>query len=409
MARSSPTRTSRKSPNRDVLGQTRRHAAHIPIHIPEQAKDRHKVLVLQGGGALGAYQAGAFEALADSGLSPDWVAGISIGSINCALIAGNPPEKRVAALRDFWEKTSMATASLPFVPTGIARGPWNSASSLEAMMFGVPGFFRPRMPSAWITKFTDPTKISYYDTAPLRDTLERLVDFDLLNDGPVRVSLGAVNIETGNLTYFDSEDTILTPDHVMASGALPPGFPPIEIDGALYWDGGLVSNAPLQYVLEDGLQLSCAQGNCPPLLIYQVDLFPASGEAPATLAGIETREKDIRFSSRTRATTDRMKDLSRVSELARRLAAKLPPELRDDPDLRLLMDAAANSDVTVIHLIYRHFAYENGSKDYEFSRPSMLEHWQAGSRDVQRSHANADWETLLAPGEGMKAFDLSLR
>ncbi len=243
MARSSPP-YSRKSPNRDVLGQTRRHAAHIPIHIPEQAKDRHKVLVLQGGGALGAYQAGAFEALADSGLSPDWVAGISIGSINCALIAGNPPEKRVAALRDFWEKTSMATASLPFVPTGIARGPWNSASSLEAMMFGVPGFFRPRMPSAWITKFTDPTKISYYDTAPLRETLERLVDFDLLNDGPVRVSLGAVNIETGNLTYFDSEDTILTPDHVMASGALPPGFPPIEIDGALYWDGGLVSNAP---------------------------------------------------------------------------------------------------------------------------------------------------------------------
>jgi NTE family protein len=277
------------------------------------------------------------------------------------------------------------------------------------MMFGVPGFFRPRFPSAWITKFTDPTKVSYYDTAPLRDTLERLVDFKRLNNGPVRVSLGAVNVETGNLTYFDSEDTVITPDHVMASGALPPGFAPVEIDGALYWDGGLVSNAPLQYVLEDGLQLSCAQGTCPPLLIYQVDLFPASGEAPATLAGIETREKDIRFSSRTRAATDRMKDLSRVSELARRLAAKLPPELRDDPDLKLLMGAAAHSDVTVIHLIYRHFAYENGSKDYEFSRPSMLEHWQSGARDVQRSHANADWETLLAPGEGMKAFDLSLR
>ncbi|TMV93588.1 patatin-like phospholipase family protein [Thioclava sp. BHET1] len=374
--------------------------------LPAAVRDREKVLVLQGGGALGAYQAGAFTALSDAGLSPDWVAGTSIGAINCALIAGNPKGERGNALKTFWERVTKATAGLPFVPTGAARSQWNTAAAMGAMFFGVPGFFSPRMPGSAFSPFRSPDAVSVYDTSPLRETLLELVDFDLLNDGPVRVSLGAVNVENGNMVYFDSETTRLGPEHIMASGALPPAFAPIEIDGALYWDGGLVSNAPLQYVLEEGVRLTNETGNGSPMLIFQVDLFSASGAAPRTLGEIEAREKDIRFSSRTRAATQRMEIAAQVAKIARSLGDKLPAEWRDDPDLKRLMNVAANTDVTLLHLIYRQAAYENGQKDYEFSRASMREHWQAGERDVRRIHAKADWDVLLAHGEGMKSFDL---
>lgn len=377
-----------------------------PSPEPVAVQDRCRVLVLQGGGALGAYQAGAYQALAEAGHAPDWVAGTSIGAINACLIAGNAPEERVAALSTFWNRVTSPTAGIPLVPKGMLRGGWNEAAALQATFFGVPGFFTPRLPPSPFAPFVDPSRVSYYDTAPLRATLEELIDFDLLNDGPVRVSLGAVNVETGNMVYFDSEDTRISADHVMASGALPPAFPPVEIEGALYWDGGLVSNAPLQYVLEDGLALGASDTPCPAMLIYQVDLFSARGRAPASVFEIEAREKDIRFSSRTRAATDKMVLLANVAQIARRLAEKLPEALRDDPDLARLTGAAAQTDITLLHLIYRQSAHEGGSKDYEFSRPSMREHWMAGARDVARTHHNADWPRLLAHGEGMKAFDL---
>ena len=252
----------------------------------DRAKHDDYVLVLQGGGALGAYQAGVFEAMSAEGIAPNWVTGISIGAINCALIAGNAPGERVARLREFWELVSSALPDPWFRTDGDRRAFLNGASALQSLLFGVPGFFAPRVPPAFLRAPGTPEAISYYDTAPLRTTLERLVDFDRLNGGDVRLSIGAVNVRTGNFAYFDSAKQRIDARHIMASGALPPGLPPVEIDGEHYWDGGLVSNTPLDYVLE--------QPGGGHRVIFQVDLFPARGDFPATLFDVAEREKDIR-------------------------------------------------------------------------------------------------------------------
>ncbi len=230
----------------------------------ENAKAEQCVLVLQGGGALGAYQAGVYEKLAANGHAPDWVSGISIGAINAALIAGNPPERRVERLRSFWRTVSSRLMAEPTMPGERARSLFNDASASFAVIFGLPGFFEPRIPPAMTFPPGAPEALSYYETAPLRQTLEKLVDFDLINAKKTRLSVGTVNIRTGNFVYFDNHQQIIGPEHIMASGALPPGFPPIEIDGEHYWDGGLVSNTPLQYVLDETPR--------PDMLIFQIDL-----------------------------------------------------------------------------------------------------------------------------------------
>ena len=233
------------------------------------------VLVLQGGGALGAYQAGAYEALCEAGHTPNWVAGISIGSVNAAIIAGNPPEKRAERLREFWDRVSSWLLGRPLANDDNSRRIFNETSAALAAASGVPGFFEPRVPPAVLMPQGTPEAISVYDTSPLRATLLELVDFDLLNSGLVRVSLGAVQVKTGNMKYFDTaRGQTVGPEHVMASGALPPGFPPIEIDGQPYWDGGLVSNTPLQFVLEKS-------GPREDMVIFQIDLFSAKGSSAA--------------------------------------------------------------------------------------------------------------------------------
>jgi len=361
------------------------------------------ILVLQGGGALGAYQAGVYEALTAMDQTPDWVAGISIGAINAALIAGNPPQRRVERLREFWEGLS----SFPFAPTlpplGIhldgARDALNETNATIAMLFGVAGFFSPRVPAAPFQPPGTPAAISYYDTAPLRDSLDRLVDFDLLNSGTVRLSVGAVNVTRGNFCYFDSREQRIDVRHVMASGALPPGFPPVEIDGEYYWDGGIVSNTPLQYVLDEPGRR--------PRLVFQVDLFAARGEMPATLAEASEREKDIRYSSRTRLNTTYELRRQATVQAAQRLLARLPASLRDDPDAKLLAAIPAEAAVDVVHLIYRSKHYESQSKDYEFSRASMLEHWAAGLADTQATLEDPRWTGRDRRDTGVHVFDLA--
>ena len=361
------------------------------------------ILVLQGGGALGAYQAGVYEALTAMDQTPDWVAGISIGAINAALIAGNPPQRRVERLREFWEGVS----SFPFAPTlpplGIhldgARDALNETNATIAMLFGVAGFFSPRVPAAPFQPPGTPAAISYYDTAPLRDSLDRLVDFDLLNSGTVRLSVGAVNVTRGNFCYFDSREQRIDVRHVMASGALPPGFPPVEIDGEYYWDGGIVSNTPLQYVLDEPGRR--------PRLVFQVDLFAARGEMPATLAEASEREKDIRYSSRTRLNTTYELRRQATVQAAQRLLARLPASLRDDPDAKLLAAIPAEAAVDVVHLIYRSKHYESQSKDYEFSRASMLEHWAAGLADTQATLEDPRWTGRDRRDTGVHVFDLA--
>jgi NTE family protein len=360
-----------------------------------------RILVLQGGGALGAYQAGVYEALAAADQAPHWVAGISIGAINAALIAGNPPERRVQRLHEFWDTVTSAYVMLtsPLSPPAGLRSAMNDASATLGAVFGLPGFFVPRFPAAPFQMPGTAGALSLYDTGPLRATLEQLVDFDLLNGGSMRLSVGAVNVRTGNFAYFDTVDRRLDARHIMASGALPPGFPPVEIDGDWYWDGGLVSNTPLQYVLDQ------PDARC--RLVFQVDLFPAEGPMPTDLMQVAEREKDIRFSSRTRLNTTNALARRAMAQAAHRLIAKLPAGLADDPDVQALNAASRQAGVTVVHLIHRRKRYETQSKDYEFSRVSMLEHWQAGRADMTRTLDHPDWHARTPPEEGSRVFDLT--
>jgi NTE family protein len=363
-----------------------------------------RVMVLQGGGALGSYQAGAYQALCHHDFEPEWLAGISIGAVNAAIIAGNPPEKRLERLKEFWDMVSAPVPWSLIAPGDGGRTLFNEASAALIATFGVPGFFRPRFPPAPLWPQGTPQSQSYYDTAPLRATLERLVDFDRINDLKTRLSVGAVSVTSGNFKYFDNFEfrklgKKIGPEHVMASGALPPGFPSIEIEGEHFWDGGIASNTPLDYVLDAEIDND--------LLIFQVDLFSARGPLPASVLEAAEREKDIRFSSRTRMNTDKNKQVHNTRRALRELMGKLPDYLRNDPSVEILCRAAKENTVTVVHLIYRSKNYESSSKDYDFSHIGMVEHWGAGERDVHLSMRHKDWLERPQSGESMMTYDLT--
>ena len=357
-------------------------------------------LVLQGGGALGAYQAGAYAAMAEADVQPQWVAGVSIGAINSALIAGNAPAKRVDRLREFWELVSSQPAQQ--LPIWWGTRIWQNQFSAQAgMLSGIPGFFKPRLDPALLLGVNAPL-LSYYDTAPLKDTLERLVDFDLLNAGRdgLRFSVGAVDVCSGESRYFSNHDPKhpITAAHVMASGALPPGFAPIMLEGKGYWDGGLVSNTPLQYVID--------QPALQDMLVFQVDLFSARGLLPRNLDEVTERAKDIQYASRTRMNTDLVAAQQKLAEAAQRLADKLPPAYANDPDLKALLNAGSCQAITVMHLIHRSKHHAQQSKDYEFSRQTVREHWAAGRADVQASFADPRWTGRQRKRGGITVLDL---
>jgi NTE family protein len=364
-------------------------------------------LLLQGGGALGAYQAGVYEALAEANLHPDWIAGISIGAINAAIIAGNAPETRVDRLRAFWnEITGNPFAGFdPSLARLAARGDTareavNQSSAAAALTMGAPGFFTPRIPVPWFNPPGSVEATSYYDTNPLRATLHRLVDFDRINAGTTRLSVGAVNVRTGNFAYFDNKTHAIGAEHVMASGALPPGFPAIEIEGQWYWDGGLVSNTPLQWLVEQEPRQDT--------LAFQVDLWNARGDLPSTIAEVATRQKEIQYSSRTRANTDRVRHAQRMRNMVADLLEKLPPELHGTEEVQKLCAANRRKVFNIVHLIYRAQNYEGQSKDYEFSRLSKEDHWRAGYHDTVRTLRHP--EVLERPDnpEGVSTFDLTI-
>ncbi|MGL4489436.1 MAG: patatin-like phospholipase family protein [Rhizobiaceae bacterium] len=358
------------------------------------------VLVLQGGGALGAYQAGAYEALAEEGFMPDWVAGISIGAINGALISGNKPEERVTKLRAFWEKVSSGLQGKIPAFEAFVRPYFNEASASLAASFGIPGFFVPRFPSPYFQPKGTSEAISLYDTSPLSRTLEELVDFEYLQENGPRLSVGAVDVKLGNFKYFDSAKQKIGPKHIMASGALPPAFAPVEVDGNFYWDGGIVSNTPIDYVMEyDGARRD--------MCIFQVDVFRARGEIPRTLGEVTEREKDIRYSSRTRFNSDYIKKMQEMSNAAARLAAKLPPELCDDPDAKLLQSWGAQANITIAHLIRHDTGVDSGTKDYEFSRLSIEEHWNTGRENTLKGLKSKAWVEREMSGAGVRVFDLN--
>src|ERR1700720_442986 len=385
----------------DLIGCQMDISDSAPATTPAKAKP---VLVLQGGGALGSYQAGAYQALCHCDFEPEWIAGISIGAINAAIIAGNPREKRVPRLKEFWEMVSAPVPWNPVTKSDRARSFFNETSAALIAAFGVPGFFTPRFPPAPLWPQGSPQSQSYYDTTPLRATLERLVDFDRINDLTTRLSVGAVSVTTGNFKYFDNfefrkQGKKIGPEHIMASGALPPGFPSIEIDGEHFWDGGIASNTPLDYVLDAEIAND--------LLIFQVDLFSARGPLPNSLLEAAEREKDIRFSSRTRMNTDKNKQVHNARKALRELMGKLPDDLKNDPSVGILCKAARENTVTVVHLIYRSKNYESSSKDYDFSRVGMVEHWGWGERHVHLSMRHKDWLERPQSGETIVPSDLT--
>jgi len=414
-------------------------------------------LLLQGGGALGAYQAGVYEALSEAHLYPDWVAGISVGAINSALIAGNPPEARFEKLRKFWElvttpplsggaaQLAAATENGPFRDlldhatdmmalvsamsltffsskpleghaakirefwenTGrlfaargdVARGLVNQVSAGVALAHGANAFFARRIPAPWLQPAGTVEATGYYDSAQLKATLESLVDFDRINAAEMRFSVGAVNVSSGNFVYFDNATHVIGPEHVMASCALPPGFPPVEIEGECYWDGGIVSNTPLQWVLESEPRQDT--------LAFQVDLWSARGAIPRNMAEVETRRKEIQYSSRTRASTDQFKHSQKIRNALSNVLHWLPEELKDSPEFAVLSPVADHKVYNLVQLIYRAKRYEGHSKDYEFSRLSMEDHWRAGYHDTVRTLRHPEVIGRPDTSEGVLTFDLA--
>jgi NTE family protein len=354
-------------------------------------------LILQGGGALGAYQGGVYQALHEAGLEPDWVAGVSIGAVNSAIIAGNKPEDRLQKLEKFWLDI---TARDPFTawPEGDdARKLRNMLSATNGMLFGQPGFFKPTPFSGFLAPRGSRAATSLYDTSPLYQTLEKLVDFDLINNGPMRFAVGAVNVSTANFQYFDNRQIEIMPEHIMASGALPPGLPMVRIGRHYYWDGGLVSNTPLQHLLDN---LGAEN-----MLVFQVDLFSASGEVPRDMPEVLSRQKDIQYSSRTRTTTDHFLQTHKLKQ-ALYDALKLVPDDKLSEEQRELRSSLARlAEINIMQLIYKTKAYEGDAKDYEFSRISMKEHWRSGYYDTRNTMAHQDWLSFHGSG-GIRAFDI---
>jgi NTE family protein len=366
-------------------------------------------LVLQGGGALGSYQAGVYEGLAQVGIHPNWVAGISIGALNAAVIAGNPPERRIEQLRSFWEficrqpwwpplQSTLNSNSSDKLPHAW-RSFVDSMETARTLLEGQNGFFVPR---PWYSRALGPSgplTASFYDTRPLRSTLERFADFDRINRSDLmRVSVGAVNVRTGNFAYFDNTERTLRPEHFMASGALPPGFPAVEVDGEFYWDGGLVSNTPLYYVLIAEPRRDA--------LIFQIDLWSATGALPGTLQQVAARQKAIQYSSRTRLITTQMNEQQNYRRLLHQLMALVPESARRSASYLRASQLACTSKRNVIHLVYRDRPYETYARDYQFGLLAMTEHWSSGLKDMLATLQHRDWLNKPSDEEAFVTHDL---
>lgn len=377
-------------------------------HAARQLGYETIALVLQGGGALGAYQAGVFEGLHEAQIPLSWIAGISIGALNTALIAGNPPEHRVERLREFWERICRP-ALFPALPALLEFALFNSTDQVRtfftasqaasAVMQGQHGFFAPRFPPPLHGVSDHPEKVSWYDTSALRKTLLDLCDFDRINEGGTRVSVGAVNVATGNFVYFDNTRIHLTPDHFIASGALPPAFPPVEIDGEYYWDGGVVSNTPLMEVLR-------AQPSRD-TLAFQVDLWSASGVLPRTMADVAERTKDVQYSSRTRFVTNTLHREQRYRNLLRNVLEQVPEAQRKTNPWCIEAEAlSSDKRYNIQHLIYKQKAYEHYYKDYQFGLSTMREHWSVGLADIRRTLAVEDGLAVPNNDAGFVTHDI---
>ena len=354
------------------------------------------VLVLQGGGALGAYQVGVYEAMHEAGVEPDWVIGTSIGAINSALIAGNQPEHRFARMREFWARLEIATTGLEFMHAFSALP--NALANMATVFGGIPAFFTPHVP-AWLGSHVPlgAEAAGYYTTTPLRSTLSDLIDMDHLRACHTRLTVGAVNVRTGEMRYFDSRDRPLLLDHVIASGALPPAFPAVRIDGDPYWDGGIYSNTPIEAVLDDKPRKDS--------VIFAVQMWNPEGPEPETLWQVMGRQKDIQYASRARSHIARQKQIHHLRHVIRELSKKLPPHERDSEEAKELASWGCGTTMHVVRLVAPKLDGEDCTKDIDFTGAGIAERWKAGYEDTRRMLDAAPWRARVDPVEGIVIHD----
>jgi NTE family protein len=355
------------------------------------------VLVLQGGGALGAYQAGVYQALHEHGVEPDWVIGTSIGAINASLIAGNAPEDRLDRLQQFWGRVNRGffTETAHEIP-GFGPG----LANLFTVGMGVGGFFRPN-PWAWAGSHAPlgAENAGYYSTEELARTLTELVDFNLLNLGAPRVTVGAANVGNGEMRYFDSRSSGLTLKHIMASGALPPAFPAIRIDGQLYWDGGILSNTPVEAVFDDNPRRDS--------LVFAVHVWNPDGEEPDTLHKVFSRQKDLQYASRAKTLIARQKQIHRLRHVIAELAKRIPETERGSNFVRELSAYGCLTRMHVVRLLAPPFMGEDHAKDIDFSPRTVRSRWQAGYEQTRRVLARRPWDAEFDPIEGFILHEAS--
>ena len=354
------------------------------------------VLVLQGGGALGAYQAGVYQALGEGGIVPDWLIGTSIGAINAAMIAGNPPGQRLERLNTFWSRIRHDP-----VTRGFGMMPLWGASAANAMIAvkGVPGFFEPNAAAIWgLDAVAGAERASFYSVEPLRRSLLELVDFELLNDGPVRLAVGAANVATGDMRYFDSRRERLGVDHILASCALPPAFPAVRIDGELFWDGGVLSNTPVEAVFDDAPRTNG--------LIFAVHIWNPAGAEPDSIAKVISREKDLRYASRAVTHIARQKQLHKLRHIIGELAAHLPEDRRADPAIAAMTAYGCVTRMHVVRLLAPPLKGEDHSKDIDFSPAGIETRWQSGYRDTVAMLEQRPWTHAFDPMEGLILHEL---
>ncbi|POR57068.1 patatin-like phospholipase family protein [Bosea psychrotolerans] len=368
------------------------------------------VLVLQGGGALGSYQSGVYQALEEANLEVDWIVGVSIGAINAALIAGTPPGNRIAKLRTFWDEVASqpwCTAWLAALPADVigsrAIRAWlGHLSAVSAAAAGVRSMFSPRLLPAWLWPTGCDGAISLYDATPLKESLSRYVDFDRINAGSMRFSVGAVNIRTGNFGYFDTASHDIRLEHVLASAALPPMFAPVEVDGEFYWDGGVVSNTPLQWAVEAEPHRDS--------LVFQVDVWNTRGDYPSDLAETMTRQNEIQYASRTRAGSNAFRQMQRLKNTVSLALAELPSDVSDLPTIQRLHKQVDRKLFRIVQLIYHARPHLGATKDFAFSASNINEHWDTGYHDAVRTlrHPEALTRPELEVAEGVATFDVAI-
>jgi NTE family protein len=348
------------------------------------------VLVFQGGGALGAYQAGVYQALHEDGIEPDWIIGTSIGAINASLIAGNTPADRLPALEEFWRRVQRKEIWSPFSWPGLA----DTASYWSTVLGGIPGFFAPNpLASLGAHARLEPEQAGIYSTAPLAKTLDELVDFSLIRGSKPRLTVGAAHVRTSQMRYFDSRECEITAKHIMASGALPPAFPAVRIDGELYWDGGILSNTPTEAIFEDNPRRDS--------LIFAVHMWNPMGPEPGTIGEVLNRQKDIQYSSRVATQIARQRQMHRLRHIVSELVHMIPESERNGDLVRSLAGYGCVTQMHVVLLLAPRLDNENHTKDIDFSPSGIRRRWEAGYRDTGRALERAPWQDKVDPLEGV--------